>query len=371
MRLSISLLAVSATLALTAAPTAEAATLGAYVDPWHVAEWTAKVGAAPQFVGRFEAFSRGTTVDEFLRESERQGLRRVLVTWEPWRPVPAERGVGEGFREQPGYRNRDIAAGGQDAYILAFARSLATFHGRVDLRYAHEMNGTWYPWSHDPVAYRRAWRRIVRLFRSAGAGNVRFVWSPNPSLYLPFRTWRRSVRVYWPGRRFVDAVGSTMINFGGSKRYAVKRFAPAPADAAPALPQAGAAHRGKHRASRAPALAGLAAPDAAPDAVDQVGRLVPAPQPRSGPARGDRPARLGRPGRSGRRRDPPRHHPRRAEIAGRKARTTGTKTAAQTAPITIHTTHAGAAPANAWRYRSVVATTNSAAITDQPAANAE
>ena len=66
-----------------------------------------------------------------------------------------------------------------------FARSLAGFHGTVDLRYAHEMNGTWYPWSHDPIGYRRAWRHVVRVFRAAGAANVRFVWSPNPSLYLP------------------------------------------------------------------------------------------------------------------------------------------------------------------------------------------
>jgi Glycosyl hydrolase family 26 len=230
MRLSIRLLALGAALALTGVPTAHAATpkrtFGTYVDPWHVAEWTAKVGAAPHYVARFEAFSRGTTVDAFLRESERQGLRRVLVSWEPWTPVPAELGIVEQFREQPGYSNRDIAAGAQDAYILAFARSLATFQGRVDLRYAHEMNGTWYPWSHDPVSYRRAWRHIVGLFRSAGASNVRFVWSVNPSLYLPFRKWRRSVRVYWPGPRYVDAVGSTMINFGGDKEYAVKRFVP-------------------------------------------------------------------------------------------------------------------------------------------------
>jgi hypothetical protein len=215
---------------MTGAPAAHGATpartFGTYVDPWHVAEWTANVGAAPQYVARFEAFSRGTTVDAFLRESERQGLHRVLVSWEPWKPVPAELGVVEQFRPQPGYRNRDIAAGAQDPYMLAFARSLATFQGRVDLRYAHEMNGTWYPWSHDPVAYRRAWRHIVRLFRSAGASNVRFVWSPNPSLYVPFRAWRRSVRVYWPGRRYVGAVGSTMINFGGDKRYPVKRFVP-------------------------------------------------------------------------------------------------------------------------------------------------
>jgi hypothetical protein len=230
MRPSIPLLVLCAALALTFVPASHAATpkrtFGAYVDPWHVGEWAGHVGAAPQYVARFEAFSRGTTVDAFLRESERQGLRHVLVSWEPWMPVPAELGVEEQFREQPGYSNRDIAAGAQDAYILAFARSLATFQGRVDLRYAHEMNGTWYPWSHDPVSYRRAWRHVVRLFRSAGAGNVRFVWSTNPSLYLRFRTWRRSVRVYWPGRRYVDAVGSTVINFGGDKEYAVKRFVP-------------------------------------------------------------------------------------------------------------------------------------------------
>ena len=55
---------------------------------------------------------------------------------------------------------------------------------------------------------------------------MRFVWSVNPSLYLPLKRWRRSVRVYWPGRRYVDAVGSTMINFGGQKHYAVSRFVP-------------------------------------------------------------------------------------------------------------------------------------------------
>jgi hypothetical protein len=230
MRHSIRLLALCGALALLFASAAHAATpkrtFGAYVDPWHVAEWAANVGAAPQYVARFEAFSRGATLDTFLRESEIQGLRQVLVTWEPWQPVPPELGVQGQFREQPGYSNRDIAAGAQDAYILAFARSLATFRGRVDLRYAHEMNGTWYPWSHDPVAYRRAWRHIVRLFRSAGASNVRFVWSPNPSLYVPFKNWRRSVRVYWPGAGYVDAVGSTMINFGGNKQYAVRRFVP-------------------------------------------------------------------------------------------------------------------------------------------------
>jgi mannan endo-1,4-beta-mannosidase len=250
------LLGLVSAVALAPAPASArppARTFGVYVDPWHVAEWTQKVGASPQYVARFEAFSRGTTVDSFLREAERQGLRRVLVSWEPWRPVPAALGIAEQFRPQPGYRNADIAGGAQDAYIARFAHSLAGFRGRVDVRYAHEMNGTWYPWSHDPVSYRRAWRHVVRLFRAAGARNVRFVWSPNPSLFVPFRTWLRSVRVYWPGRRYVDAVGSTMINFGGDKRYAVKRFEPRlhalrrlyrkPV----VLPEVNTAHRGRLR----------------------------------------------------------------------------------------------------------------------------
>jgi mannan endo-1,4-beta-mannosidase len=221
------LVIITAGLALAAAPSVSAAprSFGVYVDPWNVAGWAQDVGRAPQYVARFEAFSRGVTVDAFLRETERQGLARVLVSWEPWRPVPDELGVAEQFRPQPGFRNADIAAGRQDAYIARFARSLATFHGRVDLRYAHEMNGTWYPWSHDPVAFRRAWRHVVRLVRRH-ARNVRFVWSVNPSLYLAHRRWQRSVRIYWPGRRFVDAVGSTMINFGGIKRYPVARFVP-------------------------------------------------------------------------------------------------------------------------------------------------
>jgi hypothetical protein len=60
---------------------------------------------------------------EGLREAERQGLRHVLVSWEPWRPVPDELGVAEQFRFQPGYRNRDIAAGVQDGRARARRRA--------------------------------------------------------------------------------------------------------------------------------------------------------------------------------------------------------------------------------------------------------
>jgi mannan endo-1,4-beta-mannosidase len=199
---------------------------GVYVDPWHVDDWARAIGAAPQAVAKFEAFARRRTVDHYAAEAVHQGIRRMLVSWEPWTPVPAALGIDAQSRPQAGFRNIDVARGAQDRYILRFARSLARFPGTVWLRYAHEMNGYWYPWSRNARAYRWAWRRIVRLFRVAGARNVRFVWSVNANLYEPAREWMANARRYWPGRRYVDAVGVTVIDFGGEKDYAVARFAP-------------------------------------------------------------------------------------------------------------------------------------------------
>jgi hypothetical protein len=197
-----------------------------YVDPWHVDDWARAIGAAPQATAKFESFSRRRTLGKYAAESRRQGIRRMLVSWEPWTPVPTAHGLQAQSRSQPGYRNIDIARGAQDRYIMRFARSLARFRGTVWLRYAHEMNGYWYPWSRGARAYRWAWRRIVRLFDVAGARNVRFVWSVNANLYEPEAVWLHTARRYWPGSRYVDAVGSTMIDFGGDKDYTVARFAP-------------------------------------------------------------------------------------------------------------------------------------------------
>jgi hypothetical protein len=196
------------------------------VDPWHVDDWARDIGAAPQMVAKFEAFSRRSPLGPFLAEAHRQGVREVMISWEPWRPVPVERGLVVQQVPQVGYRGGDIAGGFQDGYIREVARTLATFPGTVWIRFAHEMNGYWYPWSHGPVAYRRAWRRVVALFRAEGARNVRFVWSVNANLFDGRTAWWRGLRRYWPGRRWVDAVGSTVIDFGGKKDYTVDRFEP-------------------------------------------------------------------------------------------------------------------------------------------------
>jgi hypothetical protein len=56
-------------LALAPAPRPDAGarqTFGVYVDPWHVDDWARDIGAAPQMVAKFEAFSRTQPLQPFL-----------------------------------------------------------------------------------------------------------------------------------------------------------------------------------------------------------------------------------------------------------------------------------------------------------------
>jgi hypothetical protein len=194
-------------------------------DPWHVDDWAAAVGARPTMVMEFEAFSRRRTITNHLMEARRQGLRAFMVTWEPWVSVRASQGKAAQYREQPEYSNAAIASGRWDDYLHAFARSVAGVELRTYIRYAHEMNGDWYPWSRDPPSYVRAWRRVVDIFRAEGANNAKFVFSVNPSLWQDRALFEPTMRRYWPGDGHVDYLGSTMISFGGRKDYTVAEFA--------------------------------------------------------------------------------------------------------------------------------------------------
>jgi mannan endo-1,4-beta-mannosidase len=67
------------------------------------------------------------------------------------------------------------------------------------------MNADWYSWGYGHVPARTfvaAWRHIVSLFRSQGAGNVTWLWTINQDLSRtgPIASW-------WPGARYVTWVG--------------------------------------------------------------------------------------------------------------------------------------------------------------------
>jgi len=116
-----------------------------------------------------------------------------IVSWEPG-----------SYRAGPGpkYSLESIVAGHWDTYIRAFARSLASYHRPVFLRFAHEMNGDWDQWSGQPAEYVAAWRHIHNLFAEEGATYVKWVWCPNVNWdgFHPFEA-------YYPGDAYVDWLG--------------------------------------------------------------------------------------------------------------------------------------------------------------------
>jgi hypothetical protein len=85
------------------------------------------------------------------------------------------------------------------------------------LRFAHEMNGNWYPWceavnGNQPGDYIRAWQHVHGLFTAAGASNVNWVWVPNGGGYI-------DPSLLYPGEAFVDTVGLDAYNWGTTQAW--------------------------------------------------------------------------------------------------------------------------------------------------------
>ena len=150
---------------------------------------------------------------DFTHPAPIAGIRSVaargadsLITWEPW-----QGGAGV---DQPAYANARIVAGDHDAYIRAWGADLAAYGGPVHLRFGHEMNGNWYPWSdgvngNAPGSYVAAWEHVHDLVVAQGATNVKWVWSPN----VPYPGSTDLASLY-PGADQVDVVALDGYNWG-------------------------------------------------------------------------------------------------------------------------------------------------------------
>jgi cellulose synthase (UDP-forming) len=142
-----------------------------------------------------------------------------MITWEPWRKPSLT-------VHDPNQRRgvlHAIAAGRHDRYARRFARAVAAHRRPVLIRFAHEMNGSWYPWGVDvgrntPRAYVRAWRRVHRIFDRAGAANASWVWSID-AVGGGRPTPRAKLETYYPGDRYVDWVGLSAFNWGEGHPY--------------------------------------------------------------------------------------------------------------------------------------------------------
>jgi len=147
-----------------------------------------------------------------------------VISWEPWsKPVG---GVVDPYQAK--YRVAAIAAGRYDDYIRSWARGAAAYGGPLMIRFMHEMNGTWYPWSLTATGenandFIRAWRRAHRIFEAEGATNVSWIWAINV-FYDGMPAANQNLDRYYPGDEYVDWVAMSGYNWGTSSPFSHWRY---------------------------------------------------------------------------------------------------------------------------------------------------
>ncbi|WP_445442648.1 glycoside hydrolase family 26 protein [Clavibacter sp. km1a] len=169
-------------------------------------EASALLGESPSIVMNHVDFTHPAPIAGIASVAARGA--EALVTWEPWK--------GGAGATQPAYANARILAGDHDAYIRSWGADLARYGKPVQLRFAHEMNGNWYPWSdgvngNAPGSAAAAWKHVHDLVVAQGATNVRWVWSPN----VPYPGSTDLASLY-PGAEYVDVVALDGYNWGSA-----------------------------------------------------------------------------------------------------------------------------------------------------------
>lgn len=171
----------------------------------------AGLGRRANLVGYFQSWT-----DQFnakpIKTAWLHGQVPVL-TWEP------QQQVGIITDDQPEFSLPRIINGAFDQYLHDYARGVRATGLPVVIRLAHEMNGTWYPWSewsdrHDqPVNgnakgdYAKMWRHVHDIFQAEGANDLTiWLWAPNRVNRI---CNQRPPAAFYPGDQYVDWIGSS------------------------------------------------------------------------------------------------------------------------------------------------------------------
>ncbi|UCH12444.1 MAG: dockerin [Candidatus Omnitrophota bacterium] len=131
----------------------------------------------------------------------------LFITWEPWYAV-----------DKKGIYYDGLLSGMYDDYIKSFANKVNSIGRPVFLRFAHEMNGNWYPWSGSKLGRKKyiAITKYVRaIFDKSGVNNVKWVFSIN---------WENipdgnNYKLYYPGNECVDYIGIDGYNWGSTRSW--------------------------------------------------------------------------------------------------------------------------------------------------------
>ncbi len=186
------------------------------------AAWTARTGTAAAQYGVFAAYpltAAGRAQLEAQVAQVRAARAGLFLTLEPAAGL----------------------AGLTRADARALAQQLAAWNATgvpVLVRFAHEMNGSWYPWGQQPAGYQAAFRTVASAVHALAPGSA-MVWAPTYAGGYPYaggawsaqpgsaafaaldtdRDGRLTMaddpyRPYYPGDTAVDWVGLTLYHWG-------------------------------------------------------------------------------------------------------------------------------------------------------------
>jgi mannan endo-1,4-beta-mannosidase len=159
------------------------------------------VGRRAEMVMSFEDFFAGPPVAA-MAVAHYCGADPI-VTWEPWCWTDDR---------SPAVVHA-LLSGALDDYVHRWATEIRDWGSTAYLRFAHEFNGDWYPWTPSggtsARAYVKAWRRLHDIFSVEHADNVKWVWAPTVVGSGALTDW-------YPGDRYVDVLGVDGYNWGAS-----------------------------------------------------------------------------------------------------------------------------------------------------------
>jgi hypothetical protein len=153
-----------------------------------ITAFAAEAGFTPRITSYYTSSFAQPFAVSFAKQAAAQGTQ-VLVQWQP-----------------RGTTNTAIAAGQEDAAIIAAAKAVASVNYQVIISYGQEMNGDWYNWGNiapnTAAEYIAAYQHIWDVFQQQGVRNVTWLWDPNISY-----EGSPALKNWYPGDQYVDWVG--------------------------------------------------------------------------------------------------------------------------------------------------------------------
>jgi beta-mannanase len=172
------------------------------------------LGQAPNTVEWFQSFGDAYPYSKVYTSWQRGAL--PVITW-----MSAPANFAQ-VSDLSSYSLTNIANGSQDNYIKSWAANIAVQKMPVVMRFDHEQNGNWYPWSlgwskqgitdNSPAAYVAAWQHVWNIFQSYGANNYA-IWAYVPSRidtlgsYGTGQSQAQLIAASYPGNGYVDWIG--------------------------------------------------------------------------------------------------------------------------------------------------------------------